>query len=176
MQRVADSNLSLDFSVRQSRHDGSTFHIGSASCHIPSRHSQPELSCLKRKIQVRIILVIICEGTTFIATWLDFRIACETHRWASLSKKGKTKQERHPECENNHQWVAVSEWIKTNKKVVHSCFLFLLPDWWCFGPAALWSCYHKYILSSLPAFLSIIDLTNKMWPKEILFFFFFGFG
>lgn len=168
MQRVADSNLSLDFSVWQSRHDGSTFHIGSACRHIPCRHSQPEL-LWKKKIQVRIILVLFCEGKTFITTWPDFRIACETHCWARRWRnfqKGKTKQDRHPECEKNNRWVAVSEWIRTNKKVVHLYFHFLLLDWWCIWPAALWSCYHTDVYSSLPAFLSIIDFTIKMWDQR----------
>lgn len=43
VQGVADPDLPLDFRVRQSRHDGPTLHVGTAGCHVPSWHPEPQL-------------------------------------------------------------------------------------------------------------------------------------
>lgn len=44
VQRVADSDFSLDLRVRQCRHDGPALHVGSARRYVPSRHAHPQLA------------------------------------------------------------------------------------------------------------------------------------
>lgn len=43
VQRVTDTDLPLNLRVRQVGHDGAALHIGTAGCHIPSRHPDPQL-------------------------------------------------------------------------------------------------------------------------------------
>lgn len=43
VQWVADADLSLDLGVRQGRHDGPAFYVGTTRCDVPCWHPQPQL-------------------------------------------------------------------------------------------------------------------------------------
>lgn len=58
VQRVADSNLSLDLCVRQGGHDGSTLHVGTTGCYIPGWHPDPQLFRAVRTTNVNTTVAI----------------------------------------------------------------------------------------------------------------------
>jgi len=43
MQRITNADLSLDLSVRQSRHDRAALYVRLACCYVPGRHAYPQL-------------------------------------------------------------------------------------------------------------------------------------
>lgn len=47
VQRVADANLPLNLCVWQICHDGATLYVGTACCHVPCRHPDPQLETEK---------------------------------------------------------------------------------------------------------------------------------
>lgn len=47
VQRVADANLPLNLCVWQICHDGAALYVGTACCHVPRRHADPQLGTKK---------------------------------------------------------------------------------------------------------------------------------
>lgn len=50
VQRVADANLPLNLCVWQICHDSAALYIGTARCHVPRRHPDPQLQTKKKKL------------------------------------------------------------------------------------------------------------------------------
>lgn len=51
VKRVTDADLPLDLRVRQVCHDGAALHVGTTSCDVPGRHTNPQLQGGRRQIK-----------------------------------------------------------------------------------------------------------------------------